>query len=84
MLTRIVHPSPALVTFCERLGLPLTEPQKRHLINLADGILVTEGKKTLANIQRQFVEAPTLPTSPISCASAPGPRRMCGGGFNAS
>ncbi len=40
------------------LGLPLTEPQKRHLINLADGILVTEGKKTLANIQRQFVEAP--------------------------
>ncbi len=58
MLTRIVHPSPALVTFCEMLGLPLTEPQKRHLINLADGILVTEGKKTLANIQRQFVEAP--------------------------
>jgi hypothetical protein len=32
--------------------------KKRHLINLADGILVTEGKKTLANIQRQFVEAP--------------------------
>ncbi len=59
MLTRIVHPSPALVTFCEMLGLPLTEPQKQHLINLADGILVTEGKKTLANIQRQFVEAPT-------------------------
>jgi hypothetical protein len=40
------------------LELSLTEPQKRHFINLTDGILVTEGKKTLANIQRQFVEAP--------------------------
>ena len=58
MLTRIIHPSPDLVTFFEGLGLPLTAPQKRHFINLADGILVTEGKKTLANIQRQFVEAP--------------------------
>ena len=58
MLTHIVHQSPQLVIFFENLGLPLTEPQKRHLINLADGILVTEGKKTLANIQRQFVEAP--------------------------
>ena len=58
MLTRIVHQSPDLVTFFGNLGLPLTEPQKRHLINLADGILVTEGKKTLTNIQRQFVEAP--------------------------
>ena len=58
MLTHIVHQSPQLVIFFENLGLPLTEPQKRHLINLADGILITEGKKTLANIQRQFVEAP--------------------------
>jgi hypothetical protein len=58
MLTHIVHQSPDLVNFFESLGLPLTEPQKRHLINLADGILVTEGKKTLANIQCQFVEAP--------------------------
>ena len=42
MLTRIVHPSSDLVTFVESLGLPLTEPQKRHLINLANGILVAE------------------------------------------
>ena len=58
MLTRIIHQSPQLVTFFESLGLPLTKPQKRHLINLTDGILVTEGKKTLADIQRRFVEAP--------------------------
>jgi hypothetical protein len=58
MLTRIVHQSPKLVTFFEELGLPLTEPQRRHLANLSDAILVTEGKKTLANLQRQFVEAP--------------------------
>jgi len=58
MLTHIIHQSPELVTFFESLELPLTEPQKRHLINLADGILVTEGKKTLTNIYRQFVEVP--------------------------
>ncbi len=58
MLTRIIHPSPKLVTFFEGLDLPLTEPQRRHLVNLSDAILVTEGKKTLANLQRQFVEAP--------------------------
>ena len=53
MLTRIIHQSPQLVTFFENPKLPLIEPQKRHLINLADGIPVTEGRKTLANIQRQ-------------------------------
>ncbi len=35
MLTLIVHPSPAC-HFCEMLGLRSTEPQKQHLINLAD------------------------------------------------
>ena len=58
MLTRIIHQSPQLVTFFEDPKLPLIEPQKWHLINMADGIPVTEGRKTLANIQRQFVEAP--------------------------
>jgi len=58
MLTRIVQQSPNLVTFFEGLELPLTEPQMRHLINLTDGILATDTEKTLAQIQRQFVEAP--------------------------
>jgi len=53
MLTRIIHQSPQLVTFFEDPKLPLIEPQKWHLINMADGIPVTEGRKTLANIQRQ-------------------------------
>ncbi len=80
-----VHPSPALVTFCERLGLPLTEPQKRHLINLADGILVTEGKKTLANIQRQFSRSTrTFQHRRFPAHQPLAHRRMCGGGFNAS
>jgi len=58
MLTRIIHQSPKLVTFFEGLDLPLTEPQRRHLANLSDAILVAEGEKTLSNLQRQFVEAP--------------------------
>jgi len=58
MLTRIVHQSAQLVTFLNKLELPLTAPQKRHLTNLVDAILVTEGKKTIANLQRQLVEAP--------------------------
>ncbi len=58
MLTCIIHQSPKLVTFFEGLALPLTEPQRRHLANLSDAILVAEGEKTLSNLQRQFVEAP--------------------------
>jgi len=58
MLTRIVQQSPKLVTFFQEIGLSLTTPQRKHLVNFADAILVTEGKKTIANLQRQFVEAP--------------------------
>ncbi len=58
MLTRIVHQSAQLVTFLNKLELPLTAPQKRHLTNLVDAILVTKGKKTIANLQRQLVEVP--------------------------
>jgi len=35
MLTRIVHNSEKLCTFVEQLGLDLSQPQWRHLRNMA-------------------------------------------------
>ena len=58
MLTHILHPSEQLGKFVHSLGLRLSRPQLRHLIYLADALLVCEGPKTLAALQRQFVEAP--------------------------
>jgi hypothetical protein len=56
MLTRILHNSPSLCTFVEQLDLSLSKPQQQHVINLVDGLLVCEGPKTLAALQREFVE----------------------------
>jgi len=56
MLTRILHNNQELCTFVEQLGLKLSAPQRRHVINVADGLLVTDAHKTLAEIQRQFVD----------------------------
>jgi hypothetical protein len=58
MLARILHNSPQLCTFLAQLNLNLYEPQRRHMLNLADALLVCEDKKTLAALQRQFMEAP--------------------------
>ena len=58
MLTRIVHNSPKLCTYFDRLNLNLSKPQRQHMLNLADALLVCEDEKTLAALQRQFIEAP--------------------------
>lgn len=58
MLTRIVHNSSQLCAFLDRLNLDLYQPQHRHMLNMADALLVCEDEKTLAALQRQFVEAP--------------------------
>lgn len=57
MLTRIVRPSPALETFLQPLTAYLTKPQRRHLLDLADALLVCEDRKTLAALQRQFLDS---------------------------
>src|SRR6266536_4970151 len=56
MLTRIVRPSPALDTFLRPLIGHLTLPQRQHLLEMADALLVTEDRKTLAALQRQFLD----------------------------
>jgi len=58
MITRILHNSPQLCTFLDQLNLGLFQSQRRHILNMADALLVCEDKKTLAALQRQFVEAP--------------------------
>jgi hypothetical protein len=58
MLTRIVHNSPQLCAFLDQLHLSHTQPQRQHMLNLADALLVCEDDKTLAALQRQFLDAP--------------------------
>jgi hypothetical protein len=58
MLTRILHNSSQLQSFFNELSLDLSWPQRRHMLNMADALLVCEDTKTLAALQRQFVEAP--------------------------
>src|SRR3954467_12021680 len=57
MLTRIVQPSPALETFLDSLHLHLSRPQRDHLLQLVDSLLVCDERKTLAALQRQFLDA---------------------------
>ena len=57
MLTRIVQPSPALETFLDSLHLNLSRPQRDHLLHLVDSLLVCDERKTLAALQRQFLDA---------------------------
>jgi hypothetical protein len=57
MLTRIVHNSAKLCAFIDQLNLDLSKPQRQHMLNLADALLVCEDEKTLAALQRQFIEA---------------------------
>jgi hypothetical protein len=58
MLTRILHHSDKLCTFLDQLDIELSQPQRRHILAIADALLVCEDKKTLAALQRQLVEAP--------------------------
>ncbi len=60
MLTRILHNSPALYTFLDQLDLQLSQPQRQHILNIADALLVCEDIKTLSALQRQFIEAPDV------------------------
>jgi hypothetical protein len=55
MLTHILHNSERLCAFIDQLDLDLSQPQRRHLLNLVDALLVCESRKTLANLRRELV-----------------------------
>lgn len=56
MLPTIVFPSVEVKTFLDNLDLSLTKPQRRHLEEVMEGLLVTDGRKTLTALTRQLVE----------------------------
>src|SRR5438093_6530340 len=58
MVTRILHNSERLGALFDQLELTLYQSQRQHILNMADALLVCEEDKTLAALQRQFVEAP--------------------------
>src|SRR5947207_7283964 len=58
MLTPIGRPSQQRDALVDRLDPEVSGPQRQHLLRLADGLLVCEDTKTLAALQRQFLDAP--------------------------
>lgn len=58
MLKRIIRPSQTLINFLLLLHLQLSKPQTRHLTRLVEGVIVGEGRKTLADVYRLWVDAP--------------------------
>ena len=58
MLKRIIQPSKTLITFLLILQLQLSKPQERHLTRLVEAVIVGEGRKTLADLYRLWVDAP--------------------------
>jgi hypothetical protein len=59
MPTHNLHTEKSCI-FLDRLGIEPSQPQRRHILNTADALLTREGKKTLAALQRQLVEAPHI------------------------
>lgn len=57
MLPHIVQNSPQLCTFFDTLPLRLSQPQRQHLLHMADALLVCESTKTLAALRREFLDA---------------------------
>ena len=55
MLKTIVQQSQSLVAFISGLNVALSQPQKRHLIRLLEGLLVCNGRKTLSDLYRLWV-----------------------------
>ena len=60
MLTHFLHTSEQLCTFIDHLELDLSQPQRRHLLNMVDALLVCESRKTLAALRRQLVDGPDV------------------------
>jgi hypothetical protein len=60
MFPIIVSNNPQLCTYVDHLSLHLSAPQRCHVVNVADSILVTDGPKTLAALMRHCLTAPDV------------------------
>lgn len=71
MLKSIAEVSPDLSTFVDGLDLRLSQPQQRHVKQIADGLITIEGDKNLSNIYRHFVGAPCPKSAADTFREAP-------------
>ncbi len=63
MLKTIIQPSRWMVKFLLLLHLRLSKPQRQHLLRLSEALVVCqEPHKTLAALNRQWVETPDVST----------------------
>ena len=58
MLKQIIHPSEMLVRFLLILQLQLSKPQYGHITRLVEAVIVGDGRKTLADLNRLWVDEP--------------------------
>jgi len=58
MLKTITDVSPHLIAFVLALKLTLSRPQLRHVTQVADALITTEGSKTLSGLYRHIVGDP--------------------------
>jgi hypothetical protein len=58
MLKSILANSPTLLAFIAALQIALSKPQRQHVLNVVDGLIVGEGSKTLSALRRLIVNAP--------------------------
>jgi hypothetical protein len=82
MLKTIVQQSQSLVAFISALNIALYQPQKRHLIQLLDALLVSQGRKTLSDLYRLWIgkldpktAADFFRESPWKAEAISGPRK---------
>lgn len=58
MLKSIAQGAPELTQFAETLNLSLSEPQRRHVRQIADALITIDGDKNLSNLYRHIVGNP--------------------------
>lgn len=71
MLKAIAAISPELTQFVEALNLPLSGPQHRHVTQIADGLITTQGSKTLSALYRHIVGDPCPKSAADTFREAP-------------
>jgi hypothetical protein len=68
MLSWIIAHSVMLCNFVAAVGLPLSKPQRRHVLNVSDALVMSDAKhKTLEALQRELVEPPTSGSALAAC-----------------
>jgi hypothetical protein len=54
----IIQHTPALIAFIVALQLALSAPQREHVLNVVEGLIVGQGRKTLSDLCRLRVGRP--------------------------